>query len=243
MLSKPSILLVEDDPRIAGTLSLTLKSSYDLQLAENGKKALLGFQNHSFSLIILDLHLPDMNGLDICQQIRQTDLQTPILILSGAGQTLTKIKLLDSGANDYLTKPFVLGELQARIRALLRDRKLSAKQELSLHIGNVYLDRRSYSVVRSGLAILLRPKEFSILEYLMTHAGKVVSREELVNAIWSDGKQLWTNSLDVHVKHLRDSLDKPFANKLIHTIHGIGYSFEYNPERKRSGDEPVFNLA
>lgn len=227
-MSLPKILLVEDDRSIASALAHALKNTYDVDGAASGKLAIYKTDMQSYDVIVLDLNLPDVPGMFICQQLRERGLRTPILILSGDDKTLTKINLLDAGANDYLTKPFSLGEFKARLRVLVRD---AAEQSMpsvprSLVIHGVCLDRQSFVVTRDGIPIPLRRKEFDILAYLLEHAGQVVSRDALSRHLWTDSDDHWTNTVTVHIKSLRDKLDRPFNRALIQTVHGRGYKFE-----------------
>lgn len=226
MQSLPQVLLVEDDRNIAGALAQALRTSYDVDIAISGKLALYKTSATAYDLIVLDLHLPDLSGMVICQQLRERGIHAPILILSGENRILTKINLLDAGANDYLTKPFSLGELKARLRALHRTKLPAFRTVGTLQASGIELNRQTYEVSRNGVAINLRRKEFALLECLMEHVGEVVSRDTLVHYVWPESDALWTNTVDVHVKHLRDKIDRPFGQPLIRTIHGRGYKLE-----------------
>lgn len=224
MNTLPTLLLIDDDRNIAQALALALRSDYAVTIAANGMQALLKADDEKFHAIILDLNLPDISGLVVCEQLRERGTGAPILVLSGESKTLSKIKLLDAGANDYLTKPFSLGELKARLRALVR----IAPQEIlslpkQLDIGGLVLDRQSHTVTREGTLINLRRKEFALLECLMQHAGSVVNRRTLIQHAWQGYEDPWTNTIDVHIKYLRDKLDRPFDRPLIKTVHGLGY--------------------
>lgn len=228
-MSLPKILLIEDDRSIASALAYALKNAYDIDGAGSGTLALYKTATQHYDIIVLNPDLPDISGLVICQQLRARGLRTPILILSGDDKTLTKISLLDAGANDYLTKPFSLGEFNARLRVLVR----GARQQRdipplpkSLAAHGVVLDRQSYSVSRDGVNIPLRRKEFDILEYLLEHVGQVVGREALSRHLWPDSESRWTNTVTVHIKSLRDKVDRPFSQTLIQTVHGRGYKLE-----------------
>ncbi len=223
MQSFRKILLVEDDRGIAAALAHTLKCNYDVAIAATGRLALYKTDLEPYDIILLDLNLPDISGAAVCQQLRERGFTAPILILSGENNVLTKIKLLDIGANDYLTKPFSLGELKARLRALLRHRPGDHATPNELDISGVTLNRRTNQVRREGVTISLRRKEFALLECLMQHAGTVVSRDTMVHYAWDGNAELWTNTVDVHINHLRDKLDRPFAHPLIQTVHGLGY--------------------
>ncbi|HEX4774546.1 MAG TPA: response regulator transcription factor [Candidatus Saccharimonadales bacterium] len=231
----PKILLVEDDHNIAGTLVQALHSSYDIDIAAAGRLAVYKITNGNYDLIVLDLNLPDISGLAICQQLRDKGFSMPILILTGEDSVLTKINLLDAGANDYLTKPFSLGELKARLRVLLRSsKKFSLLVGSQLSAYGLTLDRQTLKVSRDGQAIKLRRKEFALLECLLEHAGSVVSRTYLNRCAWQ-GEELWTNTVDVHIKNLRDKIDKPFEQPLIHTVHGLGYKLDGSQVRLKLG--------
>lgn len=219
----PKLLVVDDDSSLANALALALHDTYDVDIAHNGTQALFKTDNGQYSAIILDLNLPDMTGLAVCQQLRSRGLTAPILILSGEARVLTKINLLDAGANDYLTKPFSLGELKARLRAMLRDQPDSKPLPRKLRVGSLLLDRQMHTVTRDGMAISLRRKEFALLECLMEHAGNVVTRATLIRHAWQGVDDPWTNTIDVHIKYLRDKLDRPFESAVIQTVHGLGY--------------------
>lgn len=226
MQQLPRVLLVEDDRSIAGALAQAMQTTYDIDIAGSGKLGLYKADTEHYDLIVLDLHLPDLSGMFICQQLRNRGLSAPILVLSGEASVLSKINLLDAGANDYLTKPFSLGELKARLRTLQRSGRQSMLPAGQIMMSGVLLDRRTRSVSRDGVPVSLRRKEFSLLECLMEHAGSVVSRDTLMRCVWPGTGDLWTNTLEVHIKHLRDKLDKPFDQNLIHTVHGLGYKLE-----------------
>lgn len=221
------LLLIEDDREIAGALCQVLASAYDVSLVGTGMSGLEKARTGEYGLIILDLNLPDINGLEVCQKLRDEDWKMPILILTGQDKIMDKIRLLDAGADDYLTKPFSLGELKARLRVLRRhDSRQAGAEAERLSVGDLSLDRNQHTVKRSDNLIILRPKEFALLECLMLHAGTVVSRTVLGNYAWKDNDKPWTNTIDVHIKHLRDKVDRPFKKQLIRTMHGLGYKIE-----------------
>jgi DNA-binding response OmpR family regulator len=224
MLQK--VLLIEDDHGIAGALSQALQNTYDIDIAATGELGLYKTDTRHYDVIVLDLSLPDMPGATVCRQLREEGISAPILILTAESGIMTKITLLDSGANDYLTKPFSLGELKARLRALTRVNHQPVRQANQLKISGILLDRRTYEVSRDGVTVSLRRKEFMLLECLMEHAGSVVTRRTLTRRAWQGSEELWTNTVDVHIKYLRDKLDRPFARPLIKTVHGLGYKLE-----------------
>lgn len=217
------LLIIDDDHGIAQALALALKNTYQVEIASNGEQALCKVNNEQYGAIILDLDLPDFSGIYICQELRQRGVTAPILILTGTSQILSKINLLDAGANDYLTKPFSLGELKARLRVLMRSYSLNPVKSKKLSVSGLILNRESHAVSREGITIVLRRKEFALLECLMEHAGSVVTRSSLTHYAWPGEENPWTNTVDVHIKYLRDKLDRPFDTQLIQTVHGLGY--------------------
>jgi two-component system OmpR family response regulator len=223
MHALPKLLLVDDDLSIAQALSLALRSHYSVDIVTNGTQSLQKVGIERYSAVILDLNLPDISGLAVCQQLRDRGLDVPILILTGESQILTKINLLDAGANDYITKPFSLGELKARLRVLMRSTPEARPLPRQLSAGGLLLDRQMHTVTREGVSISLRRKEFSLLECLMEHAGNVVTRGTLMRHAWQGAEDPWTNTIDVHIKYLRDKLDRPFDHAIIQTVHGLGY--------------------
>jgi DNA-binding response OmpR family regulator len=224
------LLLIEDDRNIALALRQALTTSHTIDIAGTGERGLQLSRNHQYEVIILDLHLPDMGGLEVCEAIRQHNPSVPILVLTGEAQVMSKIKLLDAGANDYLTKPFSLGELKARLRVLERQGSYLGTAPIRiLEVGDLVLDAAAHHVERSGQPIMLRKKEFALLECLMRHAGTVVSRSILADYAWGDSDHPWANTIDVHIKYLRDKIDRPFGSSLIKTVHGLGYKIEVEP--------------
>jgi len=224
VLSK--ILLIEYDRSTANVLALALKTSFETDIAFTSKQAIYKCDLYNYDVIVFDLNLPGISGMDFCQIVKQRGLNAPILFLTSDQSVMNKINLLDNGASDVIDKPFSLGELKARLRVLTRKVPTSPRTPQKLIIGDVYLDKNSCLVKREDKLIKLRKKEFALLEYLMINANKVVSREELLESVWKDKDELWTNTLDVHIKYLRDKLDRPFASALIKTVHGRGYIFE-----------------
>jgi two-component system OmpR family response regulator len=221
-----NLLLIEDDPDIPRTLCQTLAPIYTIQHAQTGSDGLDKARSQSYDAIILDLTLPDMSGLTVCQKLRAANIHTPILILSGEAKIISKITLLDAGADDYLTKPFSLGELKARLRVLIRKSSAVVMEGNKITLNSLTLDMSTHRVERDGQAIALRRKEFSMLECLMKHAGTVVTRDVLTTHAWRANESPWTNTVDVHIKYLRDKVDRPFEQPLIKTVHGIGYKLE-----------------
>lgn len=189
-------------------------------MADNGSAGLLMGTSSDYDLIILDVMLPGMNGIEICQKIREKDRRVPILMLTAVDSVESKVQGLESGADDYLTKPFAFSELLARIKALLR-RAPDIVSELT--IDNLRIDLLSRRVFRGGREITLTPKEFSLLEYLLRNNGRVLSRTQIIENVWGYNFDPGSNVVDVHIKFLREKIDSDIEKKLIHTIRGAGY--------------------
>ena len=219
------LLIIEDDKQISDTIEEELGREYIVSTSSNGEDGEFQALSNNYDLIILDLSLPDKDGLSICRTLRKSAIDTPILILTGETNPKATVELLDSGADDYLTKPYKIEELKARIRVLLRRKKRAILSNI-LSLADLTLDLNKKSVTRRNLAVNLRRKEFYLLEYLVRNAGNVVSREMIMDYVWDTETDSLTNVVDVHVKYLRDRIDKPFDKKLIKTVHGIGYKIE-----------------
>jgi DNA-binding response OmpR family regulator len=220
------ILTIEDDDAVASALQESLRSSYIVDRASTGADGLSQIKGGRYDVIMLDLHLTDMSGLDVCRAIKDSQPDTPVLILSGDNAVMNKIALLDAGAEDYLTKPFSLGELKARLRTIIRRKGAKRTTATHLVVGELRMDLSRLTVTRGETAIALRRKEFALLECLMAHAGQVVTRDALTSYAWGENQEMWTNTVDVHIKFLRDKIDRPFDWPLIITVHGLGYKIE-----------------
>lgn len=216
------ILIIEDDLELAQTLKAELRTSYAVDLAQTVEDGEYLAETIEYDLIILDLVLADGDGLSVCLNLRQFDVCAPILILTAKDSPEDKVKLLDCGADDYLTKPFNISELRARIRALLRRQNYHQKS-IVLTLDDLKIDVIKRTVKRRNKTIRLRRKEFEILEYLLRNRGRVLTREMIVDHIWDDSYDSLSNSVDVHIKYLRDLVDRPFNKQLIKTVHGLGY--------------------
>ena len=220
------ILLVDDEPTLLDTLALNLRhAGYQVLTAVDGAVALDLAKSETPDLVILDLMLPELDGLTVCRSLRQSS-DVPILILTARTGELDKIVGLESGADDYLTKPFSLGELQARIRALLR-RASSGRSNDELQSGNLMLNLVSRRAFLDSKELILSPKEFSLLSELMRHQGAVLSRDLLLTRVWGYDFYGDTRTVDVHVRWLREKieLDSSHPERII-TVRGIGYRFE-----------------
>jgi DNA-binding response OmpR family regulator len=224
------ILLVEDDPAISQFISKGMEESgYRVECASDGQTAISLVLNETFDLLILDLMLPKLGGLEILESARKAGQQLPILILSAKRSVDDRVKGLQAGSDDYLTKPFSISELLARVQALLRRRYPSSTQEFErIVIAGVSLDRITRQVERQGVHFDLQPKEFALLEFLMRNPGRVLSKSQILERVWNFQFDPETNVVDVLVHRLRTKIDKDFEKKLIHTIRGAGYVFQPN---------------
>ena len=220
---KKDILIIEDDPKIRRYLELELiHEGYNVKLAENGKVGLELFREKSYSLILLDLMLPLMDGEEVCKTIRK-ESNIPIIVLTAKDEIFSKIALLDLGADDYITKPFIIGELLARMRVIFRN-KQSVVDKKILKFGEISLDLTTKEVEVSGVAIVLTKTEYNLLHYLMVNKNLVLTRENILENVWGydyfgDGK-----IIDMYIKSLRKKLDP--ENRYIKTIRGFGYSLK-----------------
>jgi DNA-binding response OmpR family regulator len=219
------LLIVEDEKELGQIMTERLKKTYSVDLVQTGKQGVHFASVNDYDLIILDLGLPDMNGVDACKQIRGKQILTPILILTGQDEVDIKIAALDAGADDYVTKPFSFAELSARIRAILR-RSPESLVTNTLTVDDLVLDTAKRTVVRNNVEIFLRRKEFDLLEYMLRNKGRVVTRDMIIEHIWDNNADSFTNAVDVHIKYLRDAIDRQFSRKLIKTVHGLGYKID-----------------
>ena len=219
------VLLIEDDKELAQTLKEELEHHFIVDLAFSGEKGEYASFINEYDVIIIDYNLPGINGLEVCKKIRDGNIHAPILMLTGESEINKKVEALNSGADDYLTKPFVMEELLARVKALLRRPPQTLRSNIIL-VGDVKIDLDNQLVSRSGKVISLRKKEFYLLEYLARNAGRTITREMILDHVWKTAEGPITNTIDVHIKCLRDHIDKQFDKKLIKTVHGLGYKME-----------------
>ncbi|HMP53951.1 response regulator [bacterium] len=219
------VLLVEDDRNLAGTVREWLEfEHYLVEWVETGTDALDMMKSYKYDVIIMDLTLPKMDGIEVCKNFRQQGGETPILILTGRGTVPDKELGFDAGADDYLTKPFHLKELSARIRALLRRPKDFAGEVLKA--GNISLDIGSHTVTKEGKDIHLPRMEFALLEFLMRHKGQVFSAEALLDRVWTADSDKSPETIRTSVKKLRSKIDTKGEPSLIRNVHGVGYKLE-----------------
>lgn len=225
------VLVIEDNPRLAERMKRQLQKSYIVELAYSGSSGLELFTRGAFDSVLLDLGLPDMSGLEVCRQLRQLSADIPILVVTGVDTSRSRVELLGAGADDYITKPFDPSELVARINALARRRARGASRH-TITIDDLVIDTGNRTVTRAGQPIKLRRKEFDILEYLALHKGYIVSRQMIINHAWPTNTAGWVGSVDVHIKQLRDKIDRPFGSNLIKTSYGVGYLLSESSSRK-----------
>ena len=217
------VLVIEDDRETAQFLQKALRESGHMaELAHDGEEGLASARGGGFDVLIVDRMLPRLDGLSIIRTLRSEEIRTPVLILSALGEVDDRVKGLRAGGDDYLTKPYAFSELLARIEALSR-RGDPQEQETRYVVGNLVLDRLSHRVTRAGEPIVLQPREFRLLEYLMRHANQVVTRTMLLEHVWDYHFDPQTNVIDVHISRLRSKIDKNFEEPLLHTIRGAGY--------------------
>ncbi len=224
-MEKEAILLVEDEINVIQFMKLELEhEGYDVTTARDGEEAMARFQEKEWSVILLDWMIPKLDGLEVCRRIRKTS-HVPIIILTARDYVGDKILGLDRGADDYITKPFEIEELLARIRAVLRRAQSQSKQqeEDKLTIANLEVNVKSRRVMRGNNEIELTQREFDLLVFLMKHEGEALSREWLLSAVWGFDFAGETNVVDVYIRYLRNKLDRDYEPMLIHTVRGIGY--------------------
>ncbi len=232
------ILIIEDDISILNVLKDVLVfKSYEVLTAADGESGYQAAVEKSPDLIILDIMLPKMDGFTLCKKLREEGNMTPVLMLTAKGEEPDKVQGLDFGADDYVTKPFSLPELLARIRALLRRRpgeETEKRPPDSIELGNMVLDFKKYEAVKRGQPLSLSPKEFGVLRYLAARAGDVVTRDELLDEVWGYEKFPTTRTVDNHIAQLRSKIEEdPARPRYLLTVHGVGYKLVLNSEKKR----------
>jgi heavy metal response regulator len=216
------ILIVEDEQKMSAFIKRGLEEEgAAVDVAADGEDGLFQALNGNYDLIILDISLPRLDGLEVCRRLRRERVTTPILLLTARDSVEMKVSGLDSGADDYLTKPFAFAELLARLRAL--NRRNRAEVNMRLEVGDLKLDPLTRRVTRGGRLIQLTSKEFALLECFMRHPDQVLSRTILAEKVWDETFDAFTNVIDVYVNYLRNKIDRDFSPKLIHTVRGAGY--------------------
>jgi len=224
------LLLIEDEEKVARFIVKGLEAErFAVDFALEGDKGLELAQTYSYDLIILDLMLPGLSGTDVLRSVRQGNEQVPVLVFTARDALSDKVQHFEIGADDYLTKPFAFAELLVRVKALLR--RGAVTRANVLRVADLEIDRLTQQVRRGGQRVDLTGKEYALLEYLMTNAGRVLSRTMIIEHVWDLSFDGATNIVDVYVRHLRNKIDESFERKLIRTVRGVGYTI--------SGEEGV----
>lgn len=216
------VLIVEDEKQLANALKKGLEYNlYVVDTAYDGEEGLYKAKVNEYDIIVLDLNLPKIDGIEVCKQLRENGVSSYIIMLTARRDTDDKITGLDTGADDYMTKPFELKELLARLRALKR--RDSQDKDPVLSVGDLTLNPKTYEVQRGSTVLNLRKKEYMILEYMMNNPGRAISKTELLEHAWDANAEYWGNVVEAQIKNLRKKVDKDFDKKLIQTVPGIGY--------------------
>ena len=223
------ILLVEDESRVAGFIAKGLREqAYAVDIAGDGEQALYQAAVNQYDIVILDVMLPLKDGHTVCRELRASGFRTPILMLTARGAVDDRVEGLDSGADDYLAKPFDFKELLARLRALLR--RPAALRPQVLRVADLTLNTASHAAARAGKPVSLTAKEYALIEFLVLNQGRVVGREQIGQHVWDENFDPLSNVIDVYIKRLRAKLDTGFSRRLIHTRRGEGYILSAQPE-------------
>jgi DNA-binding response OmpR family regulator len=220
------VLVVEDESRLTKLIKRALEQErHVVDVAYDGATAYSMATDTTYDLIVLDVMLPEMDGLEVCRELRQEGVDSRILMLTAKGTTEDRVSGLDAGADDYLVKPFSFAELLARIRALSR-REVQPEMEQELTVGDLVLDLGRHEARRDGKSIELTAKEFSLLEYMMRNNGRVLTRSQILDHVWGYDFESMTNVVDIYVHYLRNKIDKGFGKPLIRTVRGVGYGLK-----------------
>jgi len=219
------VLLVEDEADLVRVMRKGLSEhSYAVDVAMNGAAALERAATNPYDAIVLDVMIPPPDGIEVCRRLRDGGITSPIMMLTARDAVDDRIRGLDSGADDYLVKPFEFAELLARLRALIR--RGGAKQMPVIEIDDLRIDTRSRRVTRAAREIVLTAKEYALLEYMAMHAGRVIGREEIADHVWNEEFDAFSNLIEVYINRLRRAIDRDHERKLIHTVRGAGYRLE-----------------
>jgi len=216
------LLYIDDNRILIDSVKKLLNTTYTVDYAITGREGIENARTIKYNLILLDLGLPDMDGFEVCRELRSANITAPIVILTVQKDPETSVKLLNCGADDYITKPFNSEALKARVAALLR-RSQEMDEEKIITVNDLTVNVTRREVWRADVNIPLRRKEFDILEYLITNHGRVLTRTMILDHVWEAGTEGWNNTVDVHIKYLRDKVDRPFGKPLIKTAYGVGY--------------------
>jgi two-component system OmpR family response regulator len=222
------LLLVEDDEKLARAVARGLRhEGYAVDVAHDGDGALLQAGVWEYDAIVLDVMLPRRDGIRVCADLRDRDCWAPVLMVTARDQVPDRVRGLDAGADDYLSKPFAFDELLARLRALLR--RVPAERPACLEVGDLVVDPARHEVTRAGIRVELTAREFAVLEYLVRHRGQAITRARLLEHVWDENYVGSTNVVDVYVGYLRKKLEQPFDQPMIHTVRGVGWTLEPEP--------------
>lgn len=227
-MEQPVILIVEDEEKLSRVIQLELEyENYLTEIVDNGKDALRLMQEKEWDLVLLDIMIPELSGLEVLRRIRRTDERTPVILLTARDAVHDKVSGLDLGANDYVTKPFQIEELLARIRVHLRRPGIeSTVRKNTLFVGDLTVDLDAHEVMRAGNKIELTPREFDLLVCLLKNKNIVLSRDQLIEHVWGFDYFGETNVVDVYVRYLRQKIEKGYSKQYIQTVRGVGYSIK-----------------
>lgn len=216
------VLVVEDEPKMADVIRRALqREGYSVDLAPTGSEAMWFIESVSFDAVVLDAMIPPPDGFEICRRLRAADVWTPVLMLTARDAVADRVAGLDSGADDYLTKPFAIAELLARLRAMTRREPVARPVQMT--VGDLYLDPSTHRVGRGDTPIELSPKEFALLHHFMRHPGEALTRSDIIEHVWDFAYDGTSNVVDVYVRYLRDRIDRPFGRSDLQTVSGVGY--------------------
>ena len=226
-MEQPAILIVEDEQKLSRVLQLELKyENYTTEIADNGKDALRLMEEKDWDLVLLDIMIPELSGMEVLRRIRRTDESTPIILLTARDEIHDKVSGLDLGANDYITKPFQIEELLARIRVHLRKPSIQQANGERLSVGDLQVDLSGHEVKRAEQSIELTPREFDLLVCLLKNKNIVLTREQLIEQVWGFDYFGDTNVVDVYIRYLRQKIDKGHDRAYIQTVRGVGYTIK-----------------
>jgi len=219
------ILVVEDEEKMARALQRGLENEgHSVETVGTGDDAIFWATENDYDALVLDVMLPGRDGYSVCRELRAQGIFTPVLMLTSRGSVEDRIAGLDSGADDYLIKPFAFGELLARLRALRR--RGPAERAPEIVVGDIVIDPASHTVHRAGIEVALSPREFALLEYLASHPGQVMRRRDIIDHVWEFDYDGMSNVVDVYIGYLRKKLEKPFRSRVIKSVRGVGYGLE-----------------